>query len=164
MGQPAEDLQSEQYMWCREKTGKDINRIKQVVDRWIITFPLRYLNRLVYPGVHELFTSLKKNNIRIAVLSDYPAEEKLQAMGLQADFITDAAHKDVNALKPDPAGLKYIADYFKTDIHDIVFIGDRDDADGEAARQINMQYIIIEKDKIYTGNYFRNLAEQIENR
>ena len=156
------DLQNEQYAWCREKTGKDLSRIRQVVDHWIVTYPLRLLNNLVYPGLHELFDALKKAGIRIAVLSDYPAEEKMSAMGLQADLVTDAADSRVNALKPNPAGLLYITGFFMMDIRDCIFIGDRDDTDGEAARRIGMKYLIIDKDKMYTHNYFQSLARQIE--
>jgi len=161
---PTENLLHDQYVWCHNKTGKDINRIKQVVNHWIMVFPLRLLNKFVYPGLHELFARLNKAGIPVAVLSDYPADEKLHAMGLEADLVIAATDKHVNALKPDPSGLQHIAEYFKTNISDIVFFGDRDDTDGEAARQINMQYIIIDKDKIYNKNYFRSLAEQIETR
>ena len=97
-------------------------------------------------------------------MSDYPADEKIHAMGLEADLVIAATDKRVNALKPDPAGLRFIAEYFKTDIRDIVLIGDREDTDGEAARRINMQSIIINKEKIYNKNYFRSLAEQIATR
>ena len=127
-------------------------------------YPLRLLNQLVYPGLHELFNGLNEAGIPIAVLSDYPAEEKMRVMGLQADLIIDAADKRVNALKPDPAGLKFIAEYFKTDTRNIILIGDREDTDGEAARQIDMQFIIIDKEKIYNKNYFRSLTEQIASR
>jgi FMN phosphatase YigB (HAD superfamily) len=163
-GLSAANLGNDQYEWCRTRTGKDIDRIRQVVDRWIMVYPLRLLKQLVYPGLHGLFAQLKKAGIPVAVLSDYPAEEKLQVMGFEADLVIDSADKRVNALKPDPAGLKFIAEYFNTDPRDIVLIGDRDDTDGEAARKINMPYIIIEKDKIHSGHYFQKLAEQIDNR
>ena len=161
---PTEDLQQDQFIWCETRTGKDINRIRQVVTQWIIKYPLQYLHRMVYPGIHEFFEELKKAGITVAVLSDYPADEKMQSMGLQADLIISATDTLVNALKPDPAGLRYIAEYFKTDIRDILLIGDRDDTDGEAARRIDMQFIIIDKEKIYNKNYFRSLAEQIATR
>ncbi|MBL7110802.1 MAG: HAD family hydrolase [Bacteroidales bacterium] len=161
---PTADLQHDQYVWCQTKTGKDIERIKKVVKHWILEYPLRLLHKLVYPGLHELFAVLNKAGIPVAVLSDYPAEEKMRAMDLQADLVIDAADKRVNALKPDPAGLKFIAEYFKTDTRNIVFIGDREDTDGEAARRIKMQCIVIDKKKIYNKNYFRNLAEQIATR
>jgi len=161
---PTQNLQNDQYAWCQNKTGQEINRIKKVVNHWMMVYPLRMLHKLVYPGLHELFARLKKAGIPIAILSDYPANEKMVAMGLEADLVIAATDRYVNALKPDPSGLQHIAEYFKTNISDIVFIGDRDDTDGEAARQINMQYIIIDKDKIYNKNYFRNLAEQIETR
>jgi FMN phosphatase YigB (HAD superfamily) len=160
---PITDLQHDQYIWCQTRTGRDIEQIKQVVNHWILEYPLRLLNQLIYPGLHELFVALNKAGIKVAVLSDYPAEKKLQAMKLQADLVIDAADERINALKPDPAGLRFIAEYFKTDIRETVFIGDREDTDGEAARRINMNFILLDKKKIYK-NYFQNLAEQIATR
>jgi FMN phosphatase YigB (HAD superfamily) len=76
--------------------------------------------------------------------------------------VFDAADKRIIALKPDPSGLFVIAELFKTDTNDIVFIGDREDTDGEAAREANIQYIITDRDEILANDYFQKLAEQIE--
>jgi HAD superfamily hydrolase (TIGR01549 family) len=87
----------------------------------------------------------RKTGIRLAVLSDYPAEEKLRSMGLRQYFEMVACAQDdgVRAFKPDPSGLKHILDRLGVPASRAAYIGDRPEVDGELARRAGVRGVII---------------------
>ncbi|MDN3585389.1 HAD-IA family hydrolase [Pedobacter aquatilis] len=157
------DLQNEQYYWCGEKVDLSFEKIKSVVDKWIFDFPNRHLNRCIYPGVENLFTGLKKKKIAIAIYSDYDSELKMRSMDLNPDLIVSSTDHAINSMKPQPKGLNSIIEKFKIiDKSECLYIGDRDELDGECARRIGIPYIIINKSEAY-NNFYITLSKQILN-
>lgn len=142
-----ESIERAQYEICAEKTGASVDKIRSIIDHWMFEYPLRYLGDCVFPGVHEFFQLLKKYQIHTAIYSDYEADGKMVAMGLEADKIICSTDEEINRLKPDPKGLLFLADYFKVSPEHCLFIGDRDERDGEAARNAGMPYQIIDTTK-----------------
>ncbi len=71
------------------------------------TEPLALLAGAVYPGAAELLTEAKQQGLRLGVVSDYPARQKLEALRLAHffDVLVSAQDDDVQRLKPDPRGL-----------------------------------------------------------
>jgi len=57
--------------------------------------------------------------------------------------MVSATDADVDWLKPDPKGLIIPASKLKTPVKECLFIGDRDDMDGECARRAGMPYLIL---------------------
>src|SRR5512141_161324 len=53
--------------------------VAEAVARWMEREPLPLLSRLVRPGLLELLRACRARGLRLAVLSDYPAEAKLEA-------------------------------------------------------------------------------------
>ena len=139
------DLENAQYTWCAEKGNYPLDRVKQVVSRWMFTFPNRYLADCTYPGVKHFIAKLRAQNIKIAIYSDYNAHDKLQAMGIKADLVVSSTDPAVDRLKPDPQGLLYIANKLKVAPQECLFIGDRQELDGECAVNANMPYLIVDK-------------------
>ena len=56
-----------------------------------------------------------------------------------------ALDKEIMSLKPEPKGLMEILRQWKLKPSEAVMIGDRDSKDGQAARNVGMDYIILEK-------------------
>jgi FMN phosphatase YigB (HAD superfamily) len=137
------DLEEEQYNWGAQASGASSLRVRHVVQEWMYDRPLPYLLRCHHRGVKELFTLLKDKGIRIGIFSDYPADAKLKALGLDADAVVAATQKEVGRLKPDPKGLLIIAKKLGTPITNCLFIGDQDEKDGECARRAGMPCIIL---------------------
>lgn len=87
-----------------------------------------------FPGARAALASVPWSGRRLAVFSDYPAEEKLANLGL-ADlgwdgiFSADAQ----GALKPDPSGLQAVARSLGVPPARCLYVGDRDDTDVPAA-------------------------------
>ncbi|WP_224998453.1 HAD family hydrolase [Cesiribacter sp. SM1] len=157
---PVKNIENAQYELCAKKIKAPAENVKKVVEKWMYQAPLQYLQECSFPGVRDFFVSLKKQNIKIAIYSDYPAKEKLQAMGLEADMIVSSTDKEVDSLKPSPNGLTYIMKNFNFPVEKCLFIGDRDELDGECARKIGMQYYILSNDD-KRSDFYKALAKTV---
>ena len=115
---------------------RSTDEVRAIVDQWIEKRPLRYLAACSYPGVAELFSGLRRKGKIVGVLSDYPAQAKLAALGLNADLIVCAGDPGIGVLKPNPRGLAALMKAAGTDAQTTVMIGDRATRDGGAARRI----------------------------
>jgi HAD superfamily hydrolase (TIGR01549 family) len=76
-------------------------------------------------------------------VSDYPAQAKLEAMGIAHFFdvvIASGESTEPLRLKPWPDGYLLAAETLRVSPKDCLVIGDRLDADGHAARQAGMAF------------------------
>lgn len=139
------DLDSLQYIWAAEALNTSPEKVKEVIGKWMYKAPLKYLRGCCFPEAARFMEVLRQKGIITAVFSDYPSAEKLQAMGMKPEFIVSATDKNIDRLKPDPKGLLVLTEQFKISPENCLFIGDRDDRDGECARRAGMPYLILEK-------------------
>lgn len=137
------NIETAQYLWAAEKRNVSPDFVKKLVNTWINDVPLRYLRRCRKTGIKKLFKKIKSNGIKIAIYSDYPSSKKLKALDLEADLIVSSTDIEIDVFKPNPKGLIYIAEILKCSISDSIFIGDRQDKDGECALKAGMCYVIL---------------------
>ncbi len=141
--QPHQNIAEYQYEITAKATGASYDKVKAVIEDWMIYRPIKRLRAIQYQEARLIFQALREAGIKIAVFSDFPAEVKLKGMGLDADYIVDATQKEIDQLKPHPAGLKHLIALSGLEVQQCLFIGDRDDRDGEAARRAGMPYWIL---------------------
>ena len=139
----AADLESRQYVWAAQAAGLSSEKVREVVKDWMVERPLAYLRSCRYPGAQALFSQCRRQGIPIGVFSDYPAIDKLRALGLTAQVVVSATCAEVNRLKPDPAGLLVAAAKLGVPALECLFIGDQEAKDGECARRAGMPYLIL---------------------
>ncbi|MGH2415669.1 MAG: HAD family hydrolase [Microcystaceae cyanobacterium] len=137
------DLEKAQYDWAAKISGVSPERVHNVVQKWIFKIPLKYIPSCSYPKVLELFEYLSRRGIATGIFSDYPAEEKLATLGLSPCCIVSATDRNVGRLKPNPKGLFVVAETLGVAVEHCLFIGDRDERDGECARRAGMPYLIL---------------------
>lgn len=123
-----------------EVTSTSPEHVQMIVSEWIETRPLRYLKSCLFSGVPQLFAGLQRAGRKIGIFSDYPATEKLAAMGLAAHHVVVAS--DVGLLKPHAVGLKSLMASAGATADDTLFIGDRADRDGVAGRRAGVRTLI----------------------
>lgn len=116
------------------------------VREWMIRRPCRWLPRFRRGPLIEEIKSFRSSGGRSALVSDYPARDKLAA--LQASELFDAVVANGEAggpthLKPNPAGYLAAARELDVSPSECLVIGDRDDADGEAARRAGMDFRLV---------------------
>lgn len=134
---------------CRHKKPVEKNLTK--ISDW---YKNDFLNALVLmlkkkyvarENVNLVFENLKKRNIKIAILSDYevvlPRMKALNISSENVDLIYGAA--ELGGLKPAPEIFLKIANELKIKPENILVVGDRDDTDGEGARNSGMKFVQI---------------------
>jgi putative hydrolase of the HAD superfamily len=123
-------------------TERSPDRVRAIIDTWIEKRPLHYLASCRHSGIAELFAGLRRNAKLVGVLSDYPAEAKLAALGLKADYVICAGDPSVGLLKPNPRGLAVLMQAAGVAAQATVLIGDRFERDGAAARRLGVWPLI----------------------
>ena len=76
----------------------------------------------------------------MGVYSDYPAEQKLAAMGVAVfmDLILYSGEPAVDVLKPHPKGFKLAAERLQLKPEEILYVGDRPEVDAAGAKAAGM--------------------------
>ncbi len=83
--------------------------------------------------------------IRVGVLSDYPAQAKLEALGLGGRFspVLCTTDPEIGALKPHPRGFLRACEIWRLAPRDVLMVGDRADADAAGAASAGMPCVIV---------------------
>jgi len=145
-----EDFELELIARTAKAVGCSEAQVRAIAEEWLEQRPLPHLIRYRYAGLPELFNSLRAQGKLIGVFSDYPAQQKLKAMELDADFVVCATDKDIGVLKPHPKGLQVLMQRAGVKPEETVLIGDRAERDGLAARAANT-YALIRSSKPLDG-------------
>jgi len=129
-----------------EKLGVPVTEVERVVQSWMVERPGKWISRFARHKLLEELRAFKAQGGRTALVSDYPAERKIDALGVRASFDVIVANGEAHGprrLKPDPEGYLHAAELLKVQPGRCLVIGDRDDADGEAARAAKMSFRLV---------------------
>jgi HAD superfamily hydrolase (TIGR01549 family) len=134
-----------QYTETARRTGEDAADIERWVDEWIHRRPLKYLRSSRRIGLEGFLSDLAHAEIRAGVLSDYPADAKLTALGLEGRFTLSlcTTDPDIGAFKPHPAGFLRACALWGLRPHEVLYVGDRPDVDAAGAAAAGMPCAII---------------------
>lgn len=118
-----------------------------LVRTWMLERPLRYLPHLARPGLDVLLPTLGALGLKVGAMSDYPADLKLQAMGITAHFSVVLCTTDlsVDALKPEPAGFLAAAAAWNLAPSRVLYVGDRETVDDRGATAAGMLSLIVSR-------------------
>ncbi len=128
-----------------EGTGAPREEVIHCIKVWFDEAPLPLLGRFMRPGLREFLLRAKARNLKLAVISDYPAAAKLAAMDLAGcfDVVVCAQDSDVQRFKPDPTGLQIALRRLRVEGDNALYVGDRPSVDGEAARLAGVRSVIM---------------------
>ncbi len=143
----SQSLEKEQYEYTAKLMRLPPETVREAVETWMYEKPLKYIRACRDERAAELFSVLKEKGMGCYIFSDYPIEAKLEALGLKADGCYAATDKRLGVLKPDPRGLELIMEDTGLKPGDLLMIGDRDVKDGEAARRVGCDYLILPKSR-----------------
>lgn len=158
------NIEKMQFEWGADKSRVSVEKVRRIVKEWMLTRPLQHLSVCCYPEVRDFFALLKEMDIRTAIFSDYPAREKLNILNLKPDVTVCSTDAEVDRLKPDPKGLFVAVSKLRIPIEQCLFIGDRDDKDGECARRAGMPYLIMNRRRNHSNGFksFCEISESIK--
>lgn len=147
-GQPAyQDVAEAQILVACGLVRVEPEAMRACVARWIEREPLDLLKRHLRPGVREFLIKARERGVRLAVVSDYPAQEKLRSMGLAGffDVVVTAPDANVQRLKPDPKGIQVALGRLGVEPEEAVYVGDREGVDSAAASRAGVPCVILRR-------------------
>jgi FMN phosphatase YigB (HAD superfamily) len=144
---PSPPTGADPYAVQIERTAKQVSRsdseVADVVQRWMIDRPGKWLRLFRRRRLLEAISKYRSLGGQTAMVSDYPAQRKLAAIGVTELFDVVVACGELGGpqrLKPQPDGYLLAADRLGVRPAACLVIGDRLDADGEAARRAGMTF------------------------
>jgi HAD superfamily hydrolase (TIGR01549 family) len=135
------------YALQLERTAASLRIDRAVVERrvstWMIHRPGRWLRLFRRRTLLAEIASFHSAGGRTALVSDYPASEKLRAIGQASLFDVVVASGEPGGpkrLKPAPDGYLAAAERLGVPPARCLVLGDREDVDGTAARSAGMDF------------------------
>lgn len=127
-------------------TGKSESEVRSVITDWMIERPGRHLARAARTELFEEIRTFRASGGKTAVVSDYPARKKIEALGITELFdvvVASGEEPGLGRLKPSPDGYRLAAERLGVPPEECLVLGDREDADGDAARALGMQFRLV---------------------
>jgi len=97
----------------------------------------------------ELLEAMKERGLKLVLYSDYGHEtEKIEALGIPTslfDVIVSAAK--MGGLKPCKASMERLMQQYELDPATTLYVGDREDTDGESARSMGIPFYNVKANK-----------------
>ena len=144
--------EQECYMRVIDRYAVSEARLHDLVQRWLIKRPLKYLRLFRNRKLIATLTRLQTAGIFLVLYSDYPTTEKAAVLtGLQPDYQFCASDVGIECFKPCKKGVEYILKTVGVATKDALMIGDQDKKDGASARAVGMDYLIIDKSRQARG-------------
>lgn len=165
------DLAEAQLQMAAEHTGVDSAEVARCVARWMETAPLDLLARFAQPGLQQSLGELRSWGLRLAVLSDYPAEAKLEALGVAElfDVVVCAQDPEIGVFKPHPRGLEIVLKRLGIDASEALYVGDRAEVDAASAAAAHVPCVILAESRsgaaglgFIQSTSFREMAKMLE--
>jgi FMN phosphatase YigB (HAD superfamily) len=139
------DVATAQYALACERASVDRESMAACVAEWMEQKPLTVLPRFGQPGMLGVLHTCRAQGVRLGALSDYPAQDKLKALGLEGlfDVVLCAQQSSVNVFKPNPKGLLRAMESLGTAASETLYVGDRLDVDLPTAQAAGVRCVII---------------------
>jgi HAD superfamily hydrolase (TIGR01549 family) len=121
-------------------------QVEAIVRAWMIDRPQKWIRRFRRSSLLAELRDFRARGGRTALVSDYPAQKKIQALGTGDLFeviVASGEEQSPRNLKPDPEGYLHAAELLQVEPSRCLVIGDRDDADGAAARAAKMDFRLV---------------------
>lgn len=135
-----------QLSHAAERLGRAESEVERTVREWMFERPLKWVARSRRRALLAALAQFRAGGGKTALVSDYPATGKLGALGARElfDVVVSSGEPGGPArLKPDPEGYLSAASRLGVTPARCLVIGDRDDADGAAARAAGMGLCLI---------------------
>lgn len=153
------NLEALQYQYTAQKLHIPYETVENTVKYWMHQYPLQFLPRYQDNILSDFLVTIRKQSIITAAYSDYPAADKLTALGIDADYIFCSSDPNINCMKPDTKAMYTILETLQLAPQEVLMIGDRYSKDGLAAKNVGMDFIILPKSiparhKLYDSFHF----------
>jgi HAD superfamily hydrolase (TIGR01549 family) len=139
------DVAAAQIARACERTDIEPAALVACVERWMEQEPLPILQRFRHAGLVDFLQACRDRGLRLAAVSDYPADAKLRALGI-ADFfqlVLSAQSPEIGVFKPNPRGLLVALQHLGATREQCLYVGDRAEVDAAAATAAGIASVIV---------------------
>lgn len=123
----------------------DADSVRMIVRKWIYEEPLDVIAKTKDEQLAGWIGKLRGSGKKVVIFSDYPTNDKLEALGIQSDGQYCTLDPRIDALKPSPKGLFVIMEDLGVSAEDMLMIGDRAEKDGKSAKAAGVDCLILER-------------------
>ncbi len=145
LGCPNEPLEDLQYSRTAERLGDEAQAVRETVAEWMYRRPLRHLPPCRRADLPAFLDAQRERGLQLGVFSDYPAPDKLEALGVADRFSLTlcATDAEINAFKPHPRGFERACELWDLKPEQVLYVGDRDEVDGAGAQAAGMPVVVL---------------------
>ena len=139
------DVAAEQLRRAATASGLNPEDVGALVEHWMETAPLDLVAVNPRVGLRDVLDELARSGVALGVVSDYPADRKLAALGIadRFDVVISAQDPRVQAFKPNPKGLLLALCELGVATEDALYVGDRAEVDGAVAAAAHVRCVLI---------------------
>ncbi len=139
------ELAAAQLRLASQRAGVPLDAAELLLRRWMQDAPLGPIARAARRGLRDFLEAARARGLGLAVVSDYPASAKLRALGVDDLIAVRVGAQDpaVQRFKPDPRGLRVALERLGVSAERALYVGDRPDVDGPAARAAGVAVLIL---------------------
>lgn len=126
-------------------SGEPQDLVAATVKEWYEVKPLAFLSICRVPGLEAVIGEVCRRNLKLGIYSDYPADAKLKALGIEryVSTVVNASDPEVRGFKPNPKGFLVAARRMGLAPEEIIYVGDRPEVDGAGASAAGMPVLIL---------------------
>lgn len=146
-----------QYEYVASIMNTSPLKVRDVIQKWIYDNPLDAVAKSKDKVLSQIISELRGKGKKVVIFSDYPVEDKLKALGIEADAMYCSAQKPIEELKPSSKGINVILDDFYAKAENAIMIGDRMVKDGESAKGAGVDFIILDKSPSKRKSFYDKL-------
>ena len=120
-----------------------VESVEALVDQWMLQRPAKWIRLFRRRWLIEEINKFRGKGGLVGIVSDYPVRGKLHALSMAHIVNVIVANGDSRApyrLKPAPDGYRAAAASLGVSSGECLVIGDRTDADGQAAKLAGMAF------------------------
>jgi len=136
----------EQISRTATKLNRDPDELASTIKKWMQDRPRKWIRLFARKNIIRELRAYRQAGGKTALVSDYPASGKLKALGIESDFdavISNGEPGGPQRLKPYPDGYLAAAETLGFQPQECLVIGDREDADGLAAKSAGMDFRLV---------------------
>jgi putative hydrolase of the HAD superfamily len=136
----AADFYDWQARLAAKQLGEEPAAVKEKIDSLIYRGWESHFKRIaLFPHVRETLAALREAGFRLALLSDFPPEQKLENLGLAGCWDAVLCSERSGALKPHPLSFRDLAEALRLPPEKILYVGNSYRYDVLGARRAGMQ-------------------------
>lgn len=135
-----EDFNGEQANLLAQKLNCSTEKASQKLNRIVYEGLKKFYSKLKpYKGALDFIRRLKEAGIKVAVLSDFPPEQKGEIWGIKAycDYLIGSEH--TGALKPSPYVFSVLQETLGIPAEQILYVGNNHKYDVEGSKKAGMK-------------------------